>query len=54
MGKEGKLSRILCLFSGSPFTYVVLSREEAVAPGQLDIQSAMEIYNFIKQMILEE
>ncbi len=51
MGEKGKLSRILSLFCGSPFTYVVFSRKEAVAPGQFDIKSAIKTYNFLKEII---
>ncbi len=49
MGEEGKLSRILCLFFGSPFTYVVLDKKEAVAPGQFDIKTAKKIYQILKE-----
>lgn len=35
MGEEGKISRILCLFLGSPYTYASLGK--AVAPGQISI-----------------
>jgi 3-dehydroquinate dehydratase-1 len=51
MGEKGRLSRILSLFCGSPFTYVVFSKKEVVAPGQFDIKSALKIYNNLKQMI---
>lgn len=51
MGEKGKLSRILSLFCGSPFTYVVLSKEEAVAPGQFDIKLAIKMYNLLEEMV---
>lgn len=51
MGEKGRLSRILSLFYGSPFTYVVLSKKEAVAPGQLDIRSAIKVYRAIKNIV---
>ncbi|MCD6489612.1 MAG: type I 3-dehydroquinate dehydratase [Thermodesulfobacterium sp.] len=51
MGEKGRISRILSLFCGSPFTYVVLSKKEAVAPGQLDIKSALKVYNAIKEIV---
>ena len=35
MGEQGKFSRILCLYLGSPFTYVSL--EKAIAPGQFSV-----------------
>lgn len=53
MGEKGKLSRILSLFCGSPFTYVVLSRKEAIAPGQFDIKSAMRVYHNLKKIMGE-
>ncbi len=48
MGERGILSRILCLFCGSPFTYVVLEKEKALVPGQLDLVSAKKLYEEIK------
>ncbi len=51
METQGKLSRILCLLAGSPFTYVVLTKEEAVAPGQLDIVTAKNTYFFLKNFL---
>jgi 3-dehydroquinate dehydratase-1 len=50
MGEKGRLSRILSLFCGAPFTYVVLSKKETVAPGQLDIKSAVKLYNILKKI----
>jgi len=51
MGEEGRLSRVLCLLAGSPFTYVAPSEEEIVAPGQLDLLTAKTIYsNLIKYL----
>jgi 3-dehydroquinate dehydratase-1 len=41
MGDLGKMSRILCLYSGSPFTYVSLGK--AVAPGQFSLKEMKEI-----------
>ncbi|MGQ0377413.1 MAG: type I 3-dehydroquinate dehydratase [Nitrososphaerota archaeon] len=43
MGEHGKMSRILCLFLGSPYTYVSLGK--AVAPGQFSLD---EIKSIIK------
>jgi len=48
MGEAGKLSRVLSLLAGSPFTYVVLKEEEAVAPGQLSLKKAKELYESLK------
>jgi len=36
MGKMGKITRLMSLFMGSPFTYASLSDEEKTADGQLD------------------
>lgn len=44
MGEEGKLSRVISLLKGAPFTYVCGHREEAVAPGQLDYFSAKDLF----------
>ena len=41
MGEEGKISRILCLFLGSPYTYASLGK--AVAPGQISISELKPI-----------
>ncbi len=43
MGEIGGMSRIACLALGAPFTYVALSREEATAPGQLDLDTVRSI-----------
>jgi 3-dehydroquinate dehydratase-1 len=43
MGEHGKMSRILCLFLGSPYTYVSLGK--AIAPGQFSLD---EIKSVIK------
>ena len=44
MGEYGKISRILCLYLGSPFTYVSLGK--AIAPGQFSLQEVKSIVNF--------
>lgn len=41
MGEQGKISRILCLFLGSPYTYASLGK--AVAPGQISIKDLKPI-----------
>ncbi len=41
MGDLGKISRILCLYLGSPFTYVSLGK--AVAPGQFSLAEIKSI-----------
>ena len=41
MGDEGRMSRILCLYLGAPFTYVSLSRP--VAPGQFSLDQVKRI-----------
>ena len=43
MGDAGKVSRILCLYLGSPYTYVSLGK--AVAPGQFSIDEVNNIIN---------
>ena len=43
MGDVGKISRILCLYFGSPYTYVSLGK--AVAPGQFSIDEVKKIIN---------
>ena len=43
MGDLGKISRILCLYLGSPYTYVSLGK--AVAPGQFSIDEVNNIIN---------
>ncbi len=46
MGEHGVLSRIMCLFAGSPLTYASLPGEE-VAPGQLSIETMKGILDAI-------
>ena len=46
MGDEGKISRILCLYLGSPYTYVSLGK--AVAPGQFSVDEVNRIINLKK------
>lgn len=41
MGEKGSASRVLCLYLGSPYTYVSLGR--AVAPGQIDVDRMRKI-----------
>lgn len=41
MGEEGKISRILCLFLGSPYTYASLGK--AIAPGQISVDELKPI-----------
>jgi 3-dehydroquinate dehydratase-1 len=43
MGDLGKISRILCLYLGSPYTYASLGK--AVAPGQFSIDEVKKIIN---------
>ncbi len=44
MGEYGKISRILCLYLGSPFTYVSLGKP--VASGQFSLHEVKSIVNF--------
>ncbi len=41
MGDFGKISRILCLYLGSPYTYVSLGK--AIAPGQFSVDEIKKI-----------
>ena len=43
MGDLGKISRILCLYLGSPYTYVSLGK--AIAPGQFSVDEVKKIIN---------
>ena len=47
MGDYGRISRILCLYLGSPYTYVSLRK--AVAPGQFSVDEVKKITNLKKQ-----
>ncbi len=46
MGDFGRISRILCLYLGSPYTYVSLRK--AVAPGQFSVDEVNKIINLKK------
>ena len=46
MGDYGRISRILCLYLGSPYTYVSLGK--AVAPGQFSVDEVKKITNLKK------
>jgi 3-dehydroquinate dehydratase-1 len=41
MGDYGRMSRIICLYLGSPFTYVSLGKP--VAPGQFSLEQIKKI-----------
>lgn len=43
MGDNGRISRILCLYLGSPYTYVSLGKP--VAPGQFSVDEVKNILN---------
>ena len=43
MGDIGRISRILCLYLGSPYTYVSLGK--AIAPGQFSVDEIKKIIN---------
>ena len=43
MGDLGRISRILCLYLGSPYTYVSLGK--AIAPGQFSVDEIKKITN---------
>ena len=46
MGDPGRISRILCLYLGSPYTYVSLGK--AIAPGQFSVDEINKIINLKK------
>ena len=46
MGDNGRISRILCLYLGSPFTYVSLGKP--IAPGQFSVDEVRKITNLKK------
>jgi len=46
MGDSGRMSRILCLYLGSPYTYVSLGKP--VAPGQFSVDEVKKIINIKK------
>ena len=46
MGDSGRMSRILCLYLGAPFTYVSLGKP--VAPGQFSLSQVSTILNVKK------
>jgi len=46
MGDFGRVSRILCLYLGSPYTYVSLGK--AIAPGQFSVDEVKKITNLKK------
>ena len=46
MGDAGRISRILCLYLGSPYTYVSLGK--TVAPGQFSVDEVNKIINLKK------
>ena len=46
MGDFGKMSRLLCLFLGSPYTYVSLGRP--IAPGQFSLDEVKSIFTIRK------
>ena len=46
MGDAGRISRILCLYLGSPYTYVSLERP--IAPGQYSVDEVKKITNLKK------
>ena len=42
MGNYGRISRILCLFLGSPYTYASLGKP--IAPGQFSVDEVKSIF----------
>jgi 3-dehydroquinate dehydratase-1 len=46
MGEYGKISRLLCLLLGSPYTYVSLGKP--IAPGQFSVDEVKSIFTMRK------
>ena len=46
MGRTGKITRLMSLFYGAPFTYVSVG--ESVAPGQIDIRKMKKLLKELK------
>ena len=46
MGEAGRISRILCMYLGSPYTYAHIGR--AVAPGQFSVDEVGKITSLIR------
>ena len=46
MGNLGKMSRLLCLLLGSPYTYVSLGKP--IAPGQFSLDEVKSIFTIRK------
>ena len=46
MGEAGRISRILCMYLGSPYTYAYIGR--AVAPGQFSVDEVGKITSLIR------
>ncbi|MFN4132580.1 MAG: type I 3-dehydroquinate dehydratase [Caldimicrobium sp.] len=50
MGEKVKLSRVLSLFLGAPFTYVFPPSEKPLAPGQMDLLEAKRLWEILKNV----
>ncbi|MCS7149419.1 MAG: type I 3-dehydroquinate dehydratase [Caldimicrobium sp.] len=50
MGEKGKWSRIAALFIGAPFIYVFPPEGREIAPGQMDLFTAMKIYEVFRDV----
>lgn len=50
MGDGAKLSRVLNLIVGSPFTYVFSGQGSPVAPGQLAVEEAKRLYEVLSNV----
>ena len=47
MGETGRLTRLMSLYLGAPFTYCAPAGRQGTAPGQLDINTATEILKLL-------
>ena len=50
MGGKGRLSRLLSLLLGAPFTYVFPPGGQPLAPGQMDILEAKRLFEVLKNV----
>jgi len=49
MGKKGKISRVISVFLGSPFTFASLSKDKVTAEGQIDYKNLKYIFKALNE-----
>lgn len=52
MGAKTRFTRELCLRMGSPFTYVSIDRENAVAPGQYSLREMLSLVSSFRNAVV--